>query len=244
MSISNIKNSYKERVFEENKNIIPKDDFPWFYLKNYLNDDRSIKILDAGCGSGKYCDKLISIGYKNVYGIDLLGEKSFKHKVFSYFQGSIDSTPFNDNEFDLIFANSVIYHLNNPNAGIIELKRILKPTGILIITGHTKYSLFTLWRRIQLILNIKSVKNLEKVKFRPVKYYVNLLKQNKLQIKVQDGYFLSFFLYPFYRRKAVGLINSGWKLPLLNPKFSKIPFFAKIKSEIAYHFVIISRKDE
>jgi 2-polyprenyl-3-methyl-5-hydroxy-6-metoxy-1,4-benzoquinol methylase len=238
-----LETAYKKRLFENNKNFIPQDDYSWYYLKKVLPDSKNISILDAGCGSGKYCKKLISLGYSNIFGIDLFDEDQFKSTTINYTRSSIDSTSFEDNFFDVIFANSVIYHLENPEKGILELSRILKKNGILILTGHTKHSLFTYWRKIKLFLNIKSVQNLRHVYFRRTKEYIDLLKQNGFEIIIQDGYHLSFIFYPYYRKKALGLIEKkGWKMPLIRPRMSKFKFWAKIKSEHAYHFVIISRK--
>jgi len=239
---NNIIDAYNHRLFEKNKNFIPKDDFPWFYLKQFLPENKNTYFLDAGCGSGKYCERLIALGYKNVFGIDLLNDNQYINCNFNYQRCSIDNTMFHNDFFDIIFANSVIYHLDDINKGISELQRIIKKNGILILTGHTRNSLFTFWRKIKLLFNIKSVQNLKYAKFKKTSEYINLLKENGFNIIKQDGYYISFILYPFYRRKSLGLRQRGFKLPLLKPKFSRFKILAKLKSNFGYHFVIISRK--
>lgn len=244
--MSNIKEtekSYINRLFEKSKNFIPKNNYPYFYLSSILPKDKSIKILDAGCGSGKYCSNLVEKGYINVFGLDLFDISKFKNANFKYVQGSIDDIAFEENYFDIVFANSVIMHLENPDTVFKEFQRILKPNGKVIVTGHTKNSLFTYWRKVKLFLNLKSVQNLKHAYFRKTKKYIDLLKNNNFEILKRDGFYLSFILYPFYLKKAGGLVeNNGWKLPIIKPKMSKSRICAQFKSNHAYHFAIIARK--
>lgn len=238
---SKLENNYTQRLFNVDKFFVPKDDYPWFYLSHYISDNNQY-ILDAGCGNGKYCDLLVGLGYKHVYGIDLFSEKKFTGRNFNYFSDSMDSTRFQDNFFDIVFSNSVIYHLPDLTKTLNEINRILKPGGIVILTGHTKYSLFTLYRKIKLFFNSNQYSNLSGVKFRKTDTYVELLRRSGFQILIQDGYFCSFLFYPFYRRKAIGFIQKGYKLPLVTPAFTKNSFIAKFKSKHAYHFALIARK--
>ncbi len=50
--------------------------------------------------------------------------------------------PYADGAFDLVFANHMLYHLPDPRAGIAELRRVLKPGGLLVAAtngaGHMR----------------------------------------------------------------------------------------------------------
>lgn len=235
-----IEKIYRERLLSQTP-ILRDDDIQLQYILKYLSKNRNISILDAGCGNGKYAFYLSNLGYKNISAIDLF--EKIETNLFDYKKSSIDSLPFKNDSFDFIYANSVIYYLKNPENGILELKRVLKDDGLLFFTAHTKYSLFTLWRVFKRdVLGLKSMEHLSKVKFYSANYYKNILEKNGFDIILQDGYEISFFLYPVYKKIARGFkkyfkIN----LPLLKP-YQNSGFFGKIKSEIAYHSVFIARK--
>ena len=236
----NIEKVYRKKLLSQ-KPILKANDVQLNYILNYLPKARDINILDAGCGNGNYSFYLSSLGYKNISAVDLFS--FINTDSFHYQQASIDSLPFDDNHFDFIYSNSVIYYLENPNDGIKEFKRVLKPNGILIFTAHTKYSLFTLWRLFKRdILKLKSMEHLKGVKFYSANYYRKLLKKNSFEIILQDGYEVSFFLYPFYKKIVRGFKKIfNIKLPILNPYINN-DFGGKIKSEIAYHSVFVVRK--
>jgi len=99
------------------------------------NEYSTEKILDAGCGNGSIASYLQSKNY-NLHTCDISAKSQKFIKNFS--QASIDNLPYKDNSFDLIYSFSVIHHLDNPQNAIIELKRVLKPNGILITSQHTK----------------------------------------------------------------------------------------------------------
>lgn len=104
------------------------------------------KVLDAPCGSG-YGTKLISLKGAKTYGVDI-HEGAIKHaKEFFlndsdyFYVGNIEDmkTLFPSNEFfDVIISFEGIEHLKNPNLFLSEVKRLLKPRGILIISTPRK----------------------------------------------------------------------------------------------------------
>ena len=44
------------------------------------------------------------------------------------------SLPFQDASFDVAIANHMLYHVNDPNQALYELRRVLRPSGTLIVT--------------------------------------------------------------------------------------------------------------
>jgi len=236
----NIEKIYRERLLSQ-KPLINDNDIQLSYILNYLSKNKDIKILDAGCGNGNYSFYLSKLGYRNIFAIDLFA--NIKTEEFKYQQSSIDNLPFENDSFDFIFSNSVIYYLEKPKEGIIEFNRVLKEDGILFFTAHTKYSFFTLWRIFKRdFLNLKSMEHLHGVEFYSANYYKKLLEENGFEIILQDGYESSFFIYPlynlFYRVLKKYLKIS---LPLLKP-YKNSGFIGKIKSEISYHSVFVARK--
>lgn len=228
------------RQFESKKVKLPFGSFgrPLIYQKMYGPENKDSLILDAGCGNGNYALNLVSKGFKNVYGIDLF-EKS-QVEGFHYEKASLDNLPFKDNFFDFVYSFSVIYYLTDAEAGIKELFRVMKPGTHLILTAHTRYSFPTLIRLIRRKLGLS--KHLTQVHFHSASYYIHLLEKNNFEIVKTDGYLISPFFYKLYLyfRKAVLLL---FRIDLgdLN-KITKNPIIARIKSEVAYHSIIIARK--
>ena len=80
---------------------------------------------------------LKEMGYENYQGLDFSDEavRWCKEKNLGHVQlGDICDMPFNDEEFDLVLATDIIEHVDNDILALKEVKRILKPTGVAIIT--------------------------------------------------------------------------------------------------------------
>lgn len=88
------------------------------------------KILDIGCGQKPYeslCNAIEYIGLE----IDT-PENRLNKKADSFYNGI--SMPFESKAFDSILSNQVFEHVFNPNSFLIEINRILKIEGKLLIT--------------------------------------------------------------------------------------------------------------
>ena len=114
----------------ENKNLLSSTN----KLLQHLNLNligKQKKLLDLGSGDGSFYEYCKEIG--------ILAEKSdgsFEHINFEK-----DKLKFENNVFDFVLMNSIIEHLHNPSNLLIEVKRVLKETGILIvITPNFKYA--------------------------------------------------------------------------------------------------------
>lgn len=100
------------------------------------------RILDAGCGNGKYTLPLRMRGY-DVTGIDvslnaleIARTDSTKHRLaIGFIAGDICSMPFSDNSFDAVFCYGVLQHLLLKERGLAvsEFRRILVNGGGLYI---------------------------------------------------------------------------------------------------------------
>lgn len=84
--------------------------------------------LDLGCRDGYWSEKLSACGY-DVTAIDVLPNYAKAIKVDANF-----ALPFPDDSFDLVWCTEVIEHLKNPAFTVSGIRRILKPSGKLILT--------------------------------------------------------------------------------------------------------------
>ncbi|AZV57617.1 MerR family transcriptional regulator [Clostridium sp. AWRP] len=109
----------------------------WFF--NQLNIPFKSSILELGCGNGelwqKNLDKIpegwditltdFSPGMlqdtKNNLGIN---SKRFTFKI-----ADVQNIPYEDNSFDVIIANHVLYHVGDVDKSLSEIYRVLKPKG-------------------------------------------------------------------------------------------------------------------
>jgi len=95
---------------------------------------------DIGAGTGFITEGLIHRGLQ-VIAVDQSEEmletmrKKFSSvKNIDYRLGEAENLPVSDNSVDYVFANMYLHHVESPSQAIIEMVRILKPGGILVIT--------------------------------------------------------------------------------------------------------------
>lgn len=102
-------------------------------------------MLDVGCGQGHWTRILAPYLHpdKKIFAVDKdprwYGSneelKNFFANLdipFTLKEGDAQQLPFEDNSFDLVTCQTVLIHVPNPNAALNEMKRVLKPGGILL----------------------------------------------------------------------------------------------------------------
>ncbi len=101
----------------------------------------SISVLDVGCGTGAWLDKLGKIGFSNLHGIDL-DTKQFQTDRATVSRVNLDSDNLNfDSQFDLITAIEIIEHLENPGRIFNFVENNLKPDGYFLLTTPNIHSI-------------------------------------------------------------------------------------------------------
>jgi len=101
--------------------------------------ERDYKILEAGCGAGKWVSILNSNGYDNTQGIDYSSELTDHinriNQNLNVSCGDALHIDITDNYFDAYLSFGVIEHrIEGPDPFIIEAFRVVKPGGKVIIT--------------------------------------------------------------------------------------------------------------
>jgi SAM-dependent methyltransferase len=109
-----------------------------FLFGNYL--EAGDRVLDIGCGNGRYCDLIKSKGsfYTGLDNSEKLIETAKKiHPWADFVLGEGLVLPFPDDHFNRIFAIAFLHHIPSKELRLkffSEAKRALLPGGLLIIT--------------------------------------------------------------------------------------------------------------
>lgn len=113
-------------------------------LKSYV--DCNTRWLDLGCGHQVLpswrleSEKSLVNGCETVVGLDFDHGSLKDHKTVNQrVRGSIADLPFTESYFDLVTANMVVEHLDNPEVQFQEVYRVLKPGGLFLF--HTPNAL-------------------------------------------------------------------------------------------------------
>ena len=99
-------------------------------------------VLDAGCGSGYGTAEFSQAG--SVTGIDISSEavyharENFGRVAVRFLQASSERLPFADGSFDLVTAFEVIEHVEHWPELLEEARRVLKATGVLLVSTPNK----------------------------------------------------------------------------------------------------------
>lgn len=93
--------------------------------------------LDVGCGEGRVARELLALGYR-VTAADpveaLVKAAAQAGSAHAYVVAAAAGLPFDDDCFDLVVAYNVLMDVGDVPAALKEVRRVLRPTGRLIIS--------------------------------------------------------------------------------------------------------------
>jgi 2-polyprenyl-3-methyl-5-hydroxy-6-metoxy-1,4-benzoquinol methylase/uncharacterized protein YbaR (Trm112 family) len=100
------------------------------------------KILDAGCGNGRFAYYAAKYGAE-VWAIDLgpaveVAKRNTASRNVHVVQADLHNPPFALESFDFIYSIGVLHHLPDPEAAFQNLLRFLKPGGVVQIYLYWK----------------------------------------------------------------------------------------------------------
>lgn len=145
---------YSQELFERELESVVRDETVW---------------LDVGCGHQllppwRLSTERVLIGRSAlVVGIDLDFPSLGSHRSISHTcMATASNLPFADGTFDLVTANMVVEHLDDPVTQFSEVRRVLKPGGIFMFHTPNVYGYTTIGARlIPGALKGKAIKLLE-----------------------------------------------------------------------------------
>ncbi len=90
-------------------------------------------VLDVGCGVGLYLQAL-QAPTPHVFGVEIEAERARQAQVHGdVTQSPGESLPFAQNTFDLVLSHEVIEHVADDQACVVEMVRVLKVGGRLVL---------------------------------------------------------------------------------------------------------------
>ncbi|GDX52826.1 hypothetical protein LBMAG27_18730 [Bacteroidota bacterium] len=179
------------------------------YIIKNLHPTSDNIILDFGCGVGRISKKLSGLS-KKVVGVDSnaamieTAKQKFAANNIEYFLLNDFKIPEGNNQFDAAFSHWVFQHINDEESvmWLNELKRILKPTGKILMFEQVK----------------NETKESDKHLFRSLAHYKNLIEKSELKLTA---------FFPVMRVPARGM--SVWnKLPSIKILLPMLSFIDTI----------------
>lgn len=115
----------------------------YYFVVNQIDLKDKI-VLDIASGEG-YGSNVLSRFSKKITGVDISYEavehakNKYKSENLQYIQGDAAAIPLADDSIDVVVSFETIEHHDKHTEMISEIKRILKPNGVLIISSPDKY---------------------------------------------------------------------------------------------------------
>ena len=163
-----------------------------FFLHKKLLKQLKGKILDVGAGLGdfiKQCPDGFAVDPDPLNVQEMINRGIKAKQLFN------DKIDYNDSFFDSVIMDNVLEHIVNPDNLLLEIKRVLKPNGILLI-------------------GVPGLKGFQKSEDHRVFYDENLLKKlfNKdynfsrsfytpFKLEIFNKYLKSYCLYAIFTKK-------------------------------------------
>lgn len=132
----------------------PRGEFILERLRRYAPDFEVVgaRILDVGCGDAGVPIAFAEAGAEAV-GIEPFGRsvergsvRAEEHGVdVELHEGFAESLPFPEASFDLVVLDNVLEHVNDRDRTLVEIRRVLRPGGLLYLVTPKPFALYSLW---------------------------------------------------------------------------------------------------
>jgi ubiquinone/menaquinone biosynthesis C-methylase UbiE len=108
--------------------------------RQWLVSEVSGRVLDLGCGTGR--NLALFDGRVRALGVDPCGDALRKARTRAphawLVQARAEALPFRDAAFDIVTTGLVFCSVDDPDAGLREIRRVLRPAGRLRMLEHVR----------------------------------------------------------------------------------------------------------
>lgn len=132
-----------EAVSDTFLDTISKDDERYTTTRNAISDYKNAKILDLGCGKGRYLKNLLEEGLENqYYGVDISQNvmKDLAQYPITCKVGTLTNIPFEENIFSVVYTCEALEHAIDFQSAIKEMARVTKRNGLIIVIDKNDQS--------------------------------------------------------------------------------------------------------
>lgn len=101
------------------------------------------KVLDIACGEG-YGSNLLAKNATHVTGVDIIAgiiqqaTAKYQKKNLQFLIGTVENIPGADKQFEVVISFETLEHIADHTKMMVEIKRVLQPGGLLIISTPDK----------------------------------------------------------------------------------------------------------
>jgi ubiquinone/menaquinone biosynthesis C-methylase UbiE len=113
-------------------------------IESRLAGSRPDRVLDLGCGTGRFSDALSIHFDADVMGVDpslkMLARANSKQRQgrVHYLMGRAEAIPLESQSIDLIFMSMVLHHFVDHAAAVAECRRVLRDDGMVFVRTGTR----------------------------------------------------------------------------------------------------------
>ncbi len=199
-------------------------------LGQYLgkNNRADKKVLELGCGPGKYVAMIERLGYQ-VIGADPYKFNEWeiiKNDNIEFFDGIYaEKLPFQDDEFDNSVCLGALLYFNSPEKALSEIKRVTKKDATIVIRTVNKNNYYTLNTGMKLDPASKNLYSMEEL--------IELLENSGFKVEeyYSWGYWPSVMTNQWWWLMNVVLTNTMINfISNLTPIENRINLIVKIKN--------------
>jgi ubiquinone/menaquinone biosynthesis C-methylase UbiE len=151
--------------------------------------------IEIGPGSGVYlpvlaevCDEVVGADIEDAY-LSRLRPLEQSVPGLRLVRDDITRSSFADNSFDVVLCTEVVEHIKDSRAALAEMRRILKPGGLLILSTPQRYSPLEVFSKMAFLPGvIDVVRRIYKEAIRDTEH-INLMTRSVLRTQLRDAGF-------------------------------------------------------
>lgn len=142
-------NNLNTRISIHDKYSTNKMGFGNWIVSNYRMD-KGARVLELGCGTGdmwkgretliRACSKLILSDFSDGM-VATAKERVGDYDNIEYKVMDIQEIPYDEDSFDVVIANMMLYHVPNLEKGLAEVQRVLKNDGIFYCATYGEHGI-------------------------------------------------------------------------------------------------------
>jgi ubiquinone/menaquinone biosynthesis C-methylase UbiE len=111
------------------------------FLKAWVSLSPTDRVLDVACGTGEF-ERIVLLAHptQEIVGVDfsesmvaIARQKARTFPQVSFQVATASALPFADHQFDVVVCANAFHYFDDPIVALMEMKRVLKPTGKVVI---------------------------------------------------------------------------------------------------------------